>query len=277
MAGCFCGGGGVPCESTSRPELEGTRISAFGADLQHIAVCSGSWVRHGWIHIDELDRYDFRLEIDGIDIPLDRTDYCVPGDTPGSRYFSSTWQVQFPPDHFIALETYEFTGLWIDYEAPPGERVIYSNTIEMQPLICVYPLAGPEPEDAHTEDPPTEDAPPIYTIECADLTITSAEANCTCGWNQQQQFVCALEVEVVIANNGDASCSDFLLLLETSEGDVRRTLSGLAAGKSRRLTLSLPLDGVVCPLIYTVTVDAAGDVAECDESNNRVKGEVCCE
>ena len=267
LVGCFCGGT-TSCDTTALFEGVGTQIDVLGPERQVLAVCDESWLRHGWFGADTLEDLDFRLEIDGVEVPLERRDHCTPGTTPGAGHFGSMWHIQYPADSFEAGRLYEFTGYWYLYSRDPGERLILSRTIEAQVLPCLVPLSGPIPE-----------LTPQIELACPDLLPEIVDVECACGWNAQQVYECSLTVYVRVVNVGSAIADRFVTSLETSEGssDHRMTLSELTPGDARTLTFRVVLDEPVSDVEFTVLVDSLDEVSECDEDNNKVAGDVSCE
>jgi hypothetical protein len=268
LVGCFCGEESGSCDTTALFEGSGTRIEVLGSERQVLAVCDESWVRHGWAGVERLEDPDFRLEIDGVEVRLERRDHCTPGTTPGLGHLASMWHVQFPAEFFEAGRLYEFTGYWYLYSRDPGERLIYSRTVEVQVLPCLVPVTDPIPE-----------LTPMIELPCPDLIPEIADVECTCGWSDQQVYQCELAVYVKVLNVGDATADRFVTSLETSEGIAGHTmtLTELAPGDARSLTLRVVLDEPVSDLEYTVLVDSLDEVTECDEGNNKAAGDASCE
>jgi len=256
LAGCLCGEGDAPCESTGPHEGDGTRINLLGLDRQVLAVCGASYVRHGFVYLDEVDPYDFTLEIDGVRQVLDQRIYCLPGDRPGAGYLGSSWFIQFPPEYFEAGRLYEFTGTWFDYEAPPGERVILSRTIELQVIPCLVPVIL-EP----------------FVPELPDLVCEIVDVVCECAWTPDQRFECEI-VATVVATNIGGGRSDLTALRLTADGGVSvRSIPELAPGESHAVLVRLKTDvdptakGPCHPEIE-VEIDFSDFVEEVDEANN---------
>jgi len=262
LLSCLCGDATPPCEVGVEFVGDGTRIDLLrGPARQTLRVCDPSWVRHGFSGVAQPDEsLDFRLEIDGVDVPLEQRVGCRPAGTPGLADGGTLWHVQFSADFFSVGRTYEFTGHWywrhLDWEQ--------SKTVLVDVILCLTPI-------------PVPPLALLPRVPCPDLVVESLDASCTCGWNQQKEFGCDLVVDVVLKNTGDADADSFVVALETSKRHDRLTLPSLAAGATRRVTLRLSLDETVCPLPYTVTIDAGDEVSECDENNNTATGEACCD
>ena len=112
---------------------------------------------------------------------------------------------------------------------------------------------------------------------CPDLVIETAAVTCACGWTPQQSYGCQASADLVVRNVGDADADAFFVELDTDEGRYRRRVSGLAVGELRTVSLEVSFEDDACPLAYTITVDSADEIDECDETNNTATGEVCCE
>jgi len=161
-----------------------------------------------------------------------------------------------------------------------GRPPVPSYTID-DPVVVVL-STGPQTPFEHgpgmgvvgsTETP--GDLPPPE--ECPDLLLDDLEVVCGCGWSPQQVWGCAIGVEVVVRNRGEADAGEFVVSLLTDEGDARKTIPGLAAGQSRRVTLDVSFEEKSCPLDYEIRVDLVGNIADCDGTNNTLQGEACCE
>ncbi|RLE28770.1 hypothetical protein DRJ54_05925 [Candidatus Acetothermia bacterium] len=72
--------------------------------------------------------------------------------------------------------------------------------------------------------------------------------------------------QATVRNQGGAPAGAFYLRLEGASGHRNSYISGLGAGASHTVTLSLPLS--TSPETFTATADYYGQVAESDEANN---------
>jgi len=114
-------------------------------------------------------------------------------------------------------------------------------------------------------------------LACADLVVESVTVDCACAWTPQQQYECEVVADLIVSNLGSADAAGFSVEIVTGEGSYRRGSSGLAAGASRSIHLSVEFEGDACPLDYHIEVDSRHEIDECDEDNNVLVGEVCCE
>ena len=277
LGGCDCLPGG--CSAEAAFEGAGTRILILGGpDLQRLGRCDASWIRHGWSGGEgfDPDAVAFRLFIDGIPMALDRQVLCGPSHTAGRANLAAYGFVEFPPDMFT-VGVHEVTGEWVSgptAEDPAGYT--FSRTIRLLVEECIpepIPLSGPPYGPLEPLDPGDSDK----KGECPDLIVDSVEASCECAWNQQQQYVCRVEFEIAVDNLGDADAGTFRVKVGTSEGDIAKTVTSLAAGGRRIVKTSLSFEGEACPLVYSILVDAYDEVAECNEENNTFEEKVCCE
>lgn len=141
---------------------------------------------------------------------------------------------------------------------------------------------GPQPSlDSGSEK---SDVPPAKSLDdqsgseaCPDLTIESVDAVCECDWNLQQQYRCDVEAEVWVRNSGHADAGVFWIELSTDKSDRRKMVASLAAGESRRVRLTLSSIEASCPVDIAVEVDSLRHVQECNESNNALTEELCCQ
>jgi len=260
--GCFCDGSGA-CYGTKLFEGEGNRINLLsGPDEEINGTCLPSWVRHGLTAVDDPDRYDFRLTIDGVAIPLVRTVFCAPGTDVGNALQSVLWHVQFPAD-FFAPGSYEVTGEWLELAADGSiASVFYSRTIELTMIECVpmYPIIGPA---------------------LPDLTVRIDNLTCACGWTPQQRFECEIDVWVTVTNEGSGAADPCGVRVEANRKSAVRTVPELAAGASYstrvRLTFEADPDDLSgkCPLEIRAIADYADVVEESGEENNTATA--CCE
>ena len=261
--GCFCDAAGGGCVATERFEGEGNRINLLsGPDEEINGTCLGSWVRHGFTGGLPPDRYDFRLTIDGVAIPLVRTVFCAPGTDVGNALQSVLWHVQFPAD-FFAPGRYEVTGEWLELAADGSiASVFYSRTIELTMIECVpmYPITGPA---------------------LPDLTVRIDNLTCACGWTPQQRFECEIDVWVTVSNEGSGPADPCGVRVEANRKLAVRTVPELAAGASysTRVRLTFEVDpGDIegkCPIEIEVIADYADVVKESSEENNTATA--CCE
>lgn len=116
---------------SARPERfvgEGTPISTK-EDCEVIAN-QACWICHGWggaaypreqADIKDLTgdrsvisagKMTFRLYIDGMEVDLNSMTFGGPGNEPGVHEMYMYYYMQFPPNYFVAGETYELMGVW---------------------------------------------------------------------------------------------------------------------------------------------------------------------
>jgi|GEM_PF-2135550 len=75
-----------------------------------------------------------------------------------------------------------------------------------------------------------------------------------------------LTFTVQVRNQGEATAGSFAVEIRDSHGADRRTVGGLAAGATARVNFTRRIS--TASETYTITVDAAGQVSEKDETNN---------
>lgn len=264
--GCICGLGLGPCEATGPYEGAGTRLSLLGPAYQELAVCDESWLRHGWGYGADIDSYLFALAIDGTPVELEQRLLCLPGETPGTGYLSSSWHVQFPAEFFEAGRLYEFVGTWIHRGETPGDIWKSERAVEVQAIFCLESITDPIP-----------DLTPQIHLPSPDLAIRIVGESCISRWDDQQNYVREVNVTTRISNDGDADAGHFLVTLRSDVGNDTHTLMGLGPGAIRYLSFIVRLDSPVCPVEYTITVDEGDEVRESDEENDTVEGEECCD
>ncbi|MGB2982993.1 MAG: CARDB domain-containing protein, partial [Candidatus Bipolaricaulia bacterium] len=263
-AGCFCGEGSLPCESTESFEGEGTRINMLGLDRQVLAVCSASWVRHGWsFGIEDVDRYDFSLDIDGVPVDLKQRIFCVPGEIAGGAHLASQWFVQFPPEYFEAGRMYGFVASWLDYGAGPAVSVIFSRRVEVQVLPCLVPVP----------------LPPLSPL-LPDLVVEIGELACECAWTPQQKLECRLSIPVLVTNEGERASKKTSLRVAVERDTTVRSIPELAPSEEFELTIKATVEadpGLTgpCSLEVEAEVDFSHVVEESNEENNT--DTACCQ
>ena len=111
--------------------------------------------------------------------------------------------------------------------------------------------------------------------DCPDLVIEIIRDDCT--WDCPYELCIAhTEVTVEVTNIGSAPTGgSFLVRVESKSGQGEdKTVPGLSAGRSRRLTFDLySIDRC---LRYRAIADLLDEVTECNEENNEVEGSECC-
>jgi hypothetical protein len=260
--GCFCDAAGGGCIATELFEGEGNRINILSGPEEEInGICLGSWVRHGFAGGLPPDRYDFRLTIDGVEIPLERRVYCTPGTDVGNAVQSALWHVQFPADHF-APGSYEVTGQWLEL-ADDGSvaGVFFERTITLTMIECL----------------------PIYPIEPSlpDLTARIDKIQCVCGWTPQQEFECQVDLWLTVANEGGRIAAENGVRIEINRRSTVRTVPELDPGTSHtmRVRVSIEVDpkdiDEECPLEVEIFADYLDAIEEIAEDNNTASA--CCE
>ncbi len=253
---CSCSPRG--CTAVDLFEGDGNRILVIGGpDTQTIPRCEPSWVRHGFLGPDlSASDVEFRLWIDGTRIPLVQTELCTPGDEPGGSVMTVMWHTQFPPD-FFDVGLHEVVGEWEAFDTPDTDPFVWSRTITLEVVPCAIPVPSPPPE-------------------LPDISLVVVRDSCNCGWTQQQQFVCDLEVVVDVKNEGAEPTGFFQICLSTDQEDARVTVPSLQPGQDRRLTLELTCRLAGPRPTYRVVADCSNRVQEIDEENNSVEQSFDC-
>jgi len=238
----------------------GPRIVILGgSDVQVIAECEPSWVRHGFTGAGlDPDSVVFHLFVDGVEIPLDRQVLCVPLYEVGVETTQVYYYAQFPSDYF-AIGAHMVTGIWEASEiAAPPIGYTYERTITLLVEEC-----GPEP------------------IPLPDLHVQIGPAECKCDWTPQQNYECTTTVHVKITNLGNANTPSSGLIVAV--GQDRRVLSvpGLAPNETYERNVEIDLRDVTrgeapCPIVITATIDFGSQIDELDEQNNIAEYEACC-
>jgi hypothetical protein len=115
-----------------------------------------------------------------------------------------------------------------------------------------------------------------------DLKTASVEASCECESYERlesQGTTCMVTAHVLVTNSGSADAGNFRVSIDSSLGNGEATVFGLPAGNSKMVDIEFSFDGDMgaCPLDLEVTVDARGQIAECDETNNVSTASACCQ
>ncbi len=161
-------------------------------------------------------------------------------------------------------------------------------TVDQWVIGYVGDCSVPGPEEptlyrARTTAPgiPDDDIP---GGRCPDLFLRVLDESCV--YNRVDEvydFTVWAQVHNVGTNSVTSSFD--VLLTGTSHGGSDLVTVGvppnLGPGDSVPVTLgfsipSEPTGGAPCPMTYELMVDSGYDVAECDEGNNLVYGEICC-
>ncbi|UCF10111.1 MAG: hypothetical protein JSW65_00015 [Candidatus Bipolaricaulota bacterium] len=261
FSGCFCDTTTGLCVGTDLFEGEGNRIDLLsGPDEEINGACVASWVRHGFSHGINPDRYAFELTIDGSPVALHRRGYCVPGTDVGNALQAVLWHVQFPEDHFDP-GTYEVSGRWLELEEDGSiATIVFERTIRLTVIECMpaYPIPGPT---------------------LPDLRARIVTVSCSCGWTPQQDFECEVDVWVEVTNEGgDAGPSS--LRVSAGGKSAVRSVPSLVAGASYTAHARIRFEtapgdvGGKCPIAIEARVDYANVVDESDEENNVAA--TCC-
>ncbi len=179
---------------------------------------------------------------------------------------------------------FSFSVLGPTYDVPvkgivaPCRRLLVDTTASDSMLVVEF---TPKFQSVLTTGPSSTPPP---GEGCPDLTIRADRSSCTCGWNQQQQYVCTIDVYATVANIGDQPATHFYCKLQTAVGGDQKLVVSLAPGASSPLhfrfshtiTSYAAAPRPPCPLNFVLTADSAHFISECDEKNNTDTGSVCC-
>jgi hypothetical protein len=242
-------------------EGEGNRINVIGPPEQTIPRCEPSWVKHGFSGAPfDPDSVNFQFFVDGVEIVLNREVTCSPTAEVGVESTLVMFYKQFPED-FFDVGLHEVVGVWtMDDTAAPPDGFVFERTIMLRVIECV-----PEPL-------PVPDIP--------DLRLVLEGIVCGCEWEKDQDYVCNVEVKVIVTNVGTAESPATGVIVRSNKDVAVASVPELEPGESYERTVELSFksswDREPCPLSVSGIVDANDEIRELDEENNTAEVEVCC-